>query len=84
MNTNELARERVQDQLDILGDNITTLDRTAVNLKYRLLELRRDGYTSDLVITQRQARREVARLQAVVATIEAAIGEPAVQLEAAE
>jgi ribosomal protein L29 len=84
MNTNELARERVQDQLDILGGIATMLDQTVANLKYRLLELRRDGYTSDLVITQRQARREITRLLAAVATIETAMGAPAVQLEAAE
>jgi hypothetical protein len=41
MNTNEIARERAHDQIDILADINAMLDRTAANVKQRLLELRR-------------------------------------------
>jgi hypothetical protein len=84
MNTNEIARERAHDQIDILADINAMLDRTAANVKQRLLELRRDGYVADIAAVQRQAMREVRRLRSFADTIERACGEPVALMEAAE
>jgi hypothetical protein len=84
MNTNEISRERAHDQIDILADINAMLDRTAANVKQRLLELRRDGYVADIAAVQRQAMREVRRLRSFADSIERACGEPVRVLEAAE
>jgi hypothetical protein len=82
MNTNEIARERAQDTLDLFEDLMASVEKVGASLKHGLLDLRRDGKGSDLLPMLR-AKRQADRLFALAVTIERAAG-PTRILEAAE